>query len=216
MITLYLVRHGETEWNKSGRYQGSTDVALSDMGMAQAEKVASYFKDIPLDGVITSPLQRARITAEGIAKSHGMELEIVPALQELCFGDWEGKTFSEIDQLWPGMISEMYHHPDQLRLPHGESFLDCPVRTMTFMKELLSRGDHKSYAIVSHGAALRTVICAMIDIPLSCSWNMGLSNASVTEIRHFVGENNMKDMNMLFSLNQTSHLAGTATSHLPK
>ena len=61
MITLYLIRHGETEWNKSGRYQGSTDVALSDMGMAQAEKVASYFKDIPLDGVITSPLQRARI-----------------------------------------------------------------------------------------------------------------------------------------------------------
>ena len=55
MITLYLIRHGETEWNKSGRYQGSTDVALSDMGMAQAEKVASYFKDIPLDGVITSP-----------------------------------------------------------------------------------------------------------------------------------------------------------------
>ena len=137
MITLYLIRHGETEWNKSGRYQGSTDVALSDMGMAQAEKVASYFKDIPLDGVITSPLQRARITAEGIAKSHGMELEIVPALQELCFGDWEGKTFSEIDQLWPGMISEMYHHPDQLRLPHGESFRDCQVRTMAFMKELL-------------------------------------------------------------------------------
>ena len=54
MITLYLIRHGETEWNKSGRYQGSTDVALSDMGMAQAEKVASYFKDIPLDGVITA------------------------------------------------------------------------------------------------------------------------------------------------------------------
>ena len=176
MITLYLIRHGETEWNKSGRYQGSTDVALSAMGVAQAEKVASYFKDIPLDGVITSPLKRARITAEGIAKSH----------------------------------------PDQLRLPHGESFRDCQVRTMAFMKELLSRGDHKSYAIVSHGAALRTVICAMIDIPLARSWNMGLSNASVTEIRHFVGENNMMDMNMLFSLNQTSHLADTATSHLLK
>ncbi|MDD6905208.1 MAG: histidine phosphatase family protein, partial [Dialister sp.] len=90
------------------------------------------------------------------------------------------------------------------------------VRTMTFMKELLSRGDHKSYAIVSHGAALRTIICAMIDIPLSRSWNMGLSNASITEIRHFVGENNMNDMNMLFSLNQIAHLADTATSHLPR
>ena len=55
MITLYLIRHGETEWNKSGRYQGSTDVALSAMGLKQAEKTKEYFKEIPLDGVISVP-----------------------------------------------------------------------------------------------------------------------------------------------------------------
>ena len=213
MITLYLIRHGETEWNKSGRYQGSTDVALSAMGLKQAEKTKEYFKEIPLDGVISSPLQRARITAQGIADTHHLELEQVKALQELCFGDWEGKTFGEIDTLWPGMMSEMYHHPDTLQLPHGESFLDCQKRTMAFIQELLQRGDNKSYAIVSHGAALRTIICAMIDIPLARSWNMGLSNASVTTIRHYAGDAHMKDMNMLFSLNQTSHLGTTNTVH---
>ncbi len=214
MITLYLIRHGETEWNKSGRYQGSTDVALSDMGLLQAQKTADYFRQIPLDGVISSPLQRAKITAEGIAKTHQLDLELVPALQELCFGDWEGKTFGEIDTLWPGMMDEMYHHPDVLRLPHGESFLDCQKRTMAFIDQLLKRGDNKSYAIVSHGAALRTIICAMIDIPLARSWNMGLSNASVTTIRHYVGEKNMADMNMLFSLNQTAHLEEAGTPHM--
>ena len=213
MITLYLVRHGETEWNKSGRYQGSTDVALSDMGLAQAEKTAEYFQNIPLDGVISSPLQRAKVTAEGIAKTHGLALETTPALQELCFGDWEGKSFGEIDKLWPGMMDEMYHHPDRLRLPHGESFLDCQKRTMAFIGELLQRGDNKSYVIVSHGAAIRTIICAMLGIPLARSWNMGLSNASVTTIRHYVGEKNMADLNMLFTLNQTSHLEDLATPH---
>ncbi len=206
MITLYLIRHGETEWNKTGRYQGSTDVELSALGLQQAEKTKDYFQSIPLDGVIASPLQRARITAQGIADTHHLPLELVPALQELCFGDWEGKTFGEIDTLWPGMMDEMYHHPDKLRLPHGESFLDCQKRTMAFIHELLQRGDNKIYAIVSHGAALRTIICAMIDIPLARSWNMGLSNASITTIRHYVGEQNMSDMNMLFSLNQTAHL----------
>ncbi len=208
MITLYLIRHGETEWNKSGRYQGSTDVALSEAGLAQAEKVKEYFRNIPLDGVISSTLSRAKVTAQGIADTHDLPLETTPALKELCFGDWEGKSFSEIDVLWPGMMDEMYHAPDEVRLPHGESFLDCQKRTMAFIKELIARGDNKSYVIVSHGAALRTIICAMMEIPLARSWNMGLSNASITIMRHYVGENNMKDMNMLFTLNQTAHLQG--------
>ena len=213
MITLYLIRHGETEWNQSGRYQGATDVPLSPMGLKQAEKAAAYFKKIPLDGVISSPLSRARATAQGIADTHGLSLELANNLQELCFGDWEGKTFGEIDTLWPGMMSEMYHHPDELRLPHGESFSDCQKRTMAFIDELLQRGDHKTYAIVSHGVALRTIICGLIHIPLACSWNIGLSNASITTIRHYGPEGNMDGMNMLFSLNQTAHLEEAATPH---
>ena len=213
MITLYLIRHGETEWNTSGRYQGSTDVPLSAMGLLQAEKTKEYFRKIPLDGVISSTLQRASVTARGIAETHELPLETTPALQELCFGDWEGKSFAEIDELWPGMMDEMYHQPDHLRLPHGESFSDCQKRAMAFIDELLKRGDNKTYVVVSHGATIRTILCAMLDIPLARSWNMGLSNASITTIRHYVGEKNMADLNMLSSLNQTFHLNDLGTPH---
>ena len=77
MITLYLIRHGQTVWNSSGRYQGRTDVALSEKGIAQAEKTKERFRTVSLDGVISSPLKRAAHTAKGIAQIHGLPLERV-------------------------------------------------------------------------------------------------------------------------------------------
>ena len=201
MITLYLVRHGQTLWNSSGRYQGRTDVALSKKGLAQAEKTASWFQDIHLDGVIASPLQRAAKTAEGIAESHHLALETDENLKELSFGDWEGKTYDEIEKIWPGMIEAMYHDAGTMKLPHGESFKECQERCMKAINGIIQRGDNKTYAIVCHGAALRTIICALIDIPLARSWNLALSNASISEVIIYPG-----DMNVLYMLNHTEHL----------
>lgn len=201
MITLYLVRHGQTIWNSTGKYQGRTDVALSDKGISQAKKTVNRFLSVHLDGVIASPLKRAADTARGIAETHGLPLETDSRLMELSFGDWEGKTYEEIEKIWPGMIEEMYHDAGSLRLPHGESFEDCQKRCMEAVKGILQRGDNKSYAIVCHGAALRTIICGLIQIPLARSWNLALSNASISQVNIYPG-----DMNMLYTLNDTSHL----------
>lgn len=201
MITLYLVRHGQTVWNSSGKYQGHTDVALSEKGLAQAEKTVERFRSVHLDGVIASPLMRAADTARGIAETHGLPLETDSRLMELSFGDWEGKTYDEIEKIWPGMIEAMYHDAGTLKLPNGESFEDCQTRCMEAVNEIIQRGDSKSYAIVCHGAALRTIICALIHIPLARSWNLALSNASISQVKIYPG-----DMNMLYTLNDTSHL----------
>lgn len=203
MITLYLVRHGQTVWNSSGRYQGRTDVALSDLGLAQAKQTALWFKDVPLDGVITSPLIRASRTAESIADIRHLPLEKDDRLKELSFGDWEGKTYDEIEAIWPGMIEAMYHDAGDLQLPHGESFEDCRKRCMEAVHDIIGRGDNKTWAIVCHGAALRTIICSMIHIPLSRCWNLALSNACISAIQVYPG-----DMNVLYMLNSTDHLKG--------
>lgn len=203
MITLYLVRHGQTVWNSSGRYQGRTDVPLSDLGLDQARQTALWFKDVPLDGVITSPFIRASKTAEGIAEIKGLPLEKEDRLKELSFGDWEGKTYQEIEAIWPGMIEAMYHDAGDLQLPHGESFEDCRKRCMEAVKDIIARGDNKTWAIVCHGAALRTIICSMIHIPLARCWNLALSNACISAIQVYPG-----DMNVLYMLNSTDHLKG--------
>ena len=201
MITFYFIRHGETVWNKSGRYQGSTDVSLSDLGYKQAALTKERLKDIHLDSVISSPLDRAVKTAEGIAESHNLELEKNDLLQELHFGDWEGLTFEEIENKWSGMIDKMYRHPDNLRLPNGETFSDMQKRTMTAMKDIISRGDDKTYAVVSHGAAIRSIICGFLDIPLEKSWNFSVHNASITCMTHYIG-----DRTILTFHNSTEHL----------
>lgn len=201
MITLYLVRHGETIWNKIGRYQGSTDVELNENGREQAKKAAQWFKNVHLDSIISSPLRRAVYTAEEIAKIQKCSVETDSGIRELSFGDWEGLTYTEIEERWPGMIEDMYHDASKLKLPHGETFEECQRRCMKSIKELIARGDNKSYAIVCHGAALRTIICGMLNIPLNLSWNFALSNASISVLHIYPG-----DMNILYTLNSTDHL----------
>lgn len=201
MITFYFIRHGETTWNKSGRYQGTTDVPLSGLGHLQADLTAKWFENIPLDGVISSSLSRASETAEKIAKPHRLDVEKTDMLQELCFGDWEGLTYDEIESKWPGMINDMYHHPELLRLPHGESFGDLQKRTMAEMANIIHRGDDKSYAVVCHGAAIRAILCGLLNIPLERSWNFSVHNASVTCMIHYPG-----DRTILSFHNFTGHL----------
>ncbi len=201
MITFYFIRHGQTIWNESGRYQGTTDVPLSKLGYEQAKKTAERFKDIHLDGIISSTLDRAFQTAKSINQFHQLEIEKNDLLQELHFGEWEGLTYEEIETKWPGMIDKMYHHPENLRLPHGESFSDMQNRAMKMMNDIIGRGDDKTYVIVSHGAAIRTMICGLLGISLEKSWNFSFSNAGVTCMKHYIG-----DRTILAFHNSTEHL----------
>ncbi|MBC7325685.1 MAG: histidine phosphatase family protein, partial [Moorella sp. (in: Bacteria)] len=100
-IRIYLVRHGETEWNNNGRYQGHTDVALSVSGRRQAELLRERFRSIPLDSVYSSDLSRARETAAVIAAPHGLTIKTEEAFREIDFGFWEGLTYQEITARYP-------------------------------------------------------------------------------------------------------------------
>ena len=96
MAKLYLVRHGETDYNNTMRFQGQTDIPLNQTGVEQAEKLAAFFKDIPLDAVYSSSLQRAGKTAEIIAEAKGLEPVSLDALKEMSFGIWENMNSSDI------------------------------------------------------------------------------------------------------------------------
>ena len=201
MITIYLIRHGETLWNKKGRYQGIADVELSEKGILQADKIEDYFRDIKLDAVISSPLKRAVRTGKGVAVSHDLPLIIEENLHELDFGEWEGKNFKEIEKCWPGSMQKMITQTETFKFPNGESFEECRKRAAACIKKLISSGGNKTYAVVCHGVVLRMIICSFIDIPIARAWNLSLDNASISVIKCF---NN--GLNVLDSLNGVSHL----------
>ncbi len=201
MIELYLVRHGQTVWNHSGRYQGITDVELSELGIRQAQAVAEYFLDIPLDAIYASDLDRAYQTALPLAVSKGLEIEKRTELREINFGAWEGLTYEEINARWPGNIEWMYANAKDVRIEGGESFGDVQLRASRIITEIAEKyPDGSRVAIVCHGGTIRCLLCYLLHIDLDLAWNFKQDNANIS-IVHYYGERNL-----LALLNDVHHL----------
>lgn len=200
MVRLFFVRHGQTVWNHSGRYQGITDVELSDAGKKQAQCLIPYFDLISVNAVYASDLSRAYYTALPLAESKNVIVQTVPEFREINFGDWEGLTYEEISERWPGAIEHMYNHPDTLRISNGESFLDVQNRAFTALRKILTEHEEKTIVIVSHGGTIRCLICSLLGMNLDLAWNFKQDNVNVTEI-HYYGQRNL-----LALLNDTHHV----------
>lgn len=200
MIRLFFIRHGQTVWNHSGRYQGITDVPLSDFGRRQAQSLVPYFDKVEVDAVYASDLSRARDTAFPLAKSKGLDMQVISALREIDFGDWEGLTYEEITARWPGAIEHMYSHPDTLKIQNGESFADVQERSYAALRKILAERDGQTIAVISHGGTIRCLLCALLGLDLHLAWNFKQDNTNVTEV-HYYGQRNL-----LALLNDTHHV----------
>ena len=111
MAKLYLIRHGETDYNNAMRFQGRTDILLNQKGIEQAEKAAEFFRDIPLQAIYTSSLKRARTTAEIIGKVKGLEPQATDALQEMSFGIWENMNSKDIQKKYAKEWKDFFASP---------------------------------------------------------------------------------------------------------
>jgi broad specificity phosphatase PhoE len=167
---LYLVRHGETDWNRQRRIQGLTDIALNDTGREQARETARRLGSRPWDGVYTSPLGRARETAEIIASELGLpEPTALGALVERNYGEAEGLDFAEVDRRWPERGS----------VPGQETREEVMERVLPALRELADAHPGESLVVVSHGGAIRAVLMA---VQPDASHGM-ISNGSVHSFR---------------------------------
>ena len=201
MVKVVFVRHGQTEWNVSGRYQGQSDVALSAAGVDQAEKLAANFPVAHIDAIYSSDLIRARVTAETVAKRFALEVNLEPAFRELSFGDWEGLTYEQIVASWPDAMKNFLAHPDILNIPHGESFPEVQQRAMSRLQELIQKHEGQTIMIAAHGAVLRTMLTAALHIPLQYLWSIRQFNTAVNIVRYDAEGNPTVEL-----LNSTAHL----------
>jgi broad specificity phosphatase PhoE len=149
MTELYLVRHGETDWNAARRIQGRTDIPLNDVGREQAREAAELLARRRWDGVYTSPLGRAHETASIIAERLGLDgVTAVDALVERDYGEAEGMGFDEIEALYP----------EGVRAPGQETREQVAARVVPALLELAERHPGERLVIVSHGGAIRSVL----------------------------------------------------------
>lgn len=205
MKILYIVRHGETDWNKMGKYQGITDVPLNENGLNQAKACGEALKDITFDRILSSDLSRALVTAETIRGDRTTPITVDKRLRELNFGDWEAMLFSDIEARWPGLIDEMYLRPHLVKVPNGESFKDLQDRAWAGLEEFLNKNDEEETLLIAcHGGTIRTLLCKLLDISISHCWNFSQGNTAINRI--FYNGMGEYDHNILNLLNDTAHV----------
>lgn len=202
MTKLYLIRHGQTLWNKTSKYQGHSDIALSDDGIAQAKKLGHYFfeKGIKLQAVYASDLSRAYDTAKLIAEPYNLPISLNSELREMNFGVWEGLTFKEIKNKYADLAEIWLTAPETLEVPMGESFAKVKERAINTLYGILKNHANENIAVVSHGGTLRTIICSLLDMPLSKMWQFKLDNTALTIFDIYY------DKPILSLFNSTAHL----------
>lgn len=162
MTELWLVRHGQTDWNLTGRWQGQASHApgLNDTGHAQALAVRDQVKDISFTAIYCSDLLRARQTAELIAAPLGLSVTLDARLREINLGAWEGMLSSDIEAQYPRELEEhSQNNPFHARAPQGESPRDVAERVTAAVDEIASQHPDDAVLIVSHGVSLAVILC---------------------------------------------------------
>ncbi|CAM3420443.1 histidine phosphatase family protein [Marinicrinis lubricantis] len=181
MTRLIMLRHGETEWNAANnRFCGHSDIPLSETGRRQAEAAADWLKDIHVDHIYASTLQRAVETAAFIAHRHQLPVKQEQDLQEINYGRWEGLTQPEIEQQYPHSWSGWFRQPEDFPAGEvGENALQLYNRYEQCIHALCARHSGEHIVIVSHSAAIRIFLTGVLQMPLRAYRKLVLHNTGV-------------------------------------
>ena len=165
-MRFILIRHGETKWNEMRRFQGLSDIELSPKGKRQAENLAESMRWEKIQALYTSPLLRARKTAEEIACFHNCSVAIDDRLKELNLGKLEGLDSTELKKRYPDFLKHWVTRPDSVSLPGGESLGDVQKRAWAFMTEICRKYAEGTVVAVAHSFVNQTILCRILEIPL--------------------------------------------------
>ena len=179
-MKFFLVRHGETEWNRLGRFQGHEDIKLNDRGLSQAKETAKAAAEWGHSAIYASPLTRTVQVAEEMVKVTLVPVSKQPGLKELNLGDLEGVTGEEMRQGWPEVFSAWRSAPEKVSMPNGESLSQLRRRAWQAILDIEEKhSEDESVVVISHNFAIRSIVGELLGVPLENFHRMSLSLASV-------------------------------------
>jgi alpha-ribazole phosphatase len=203
-MRILFVRHGETEWNASLRYQGHADIPLNQRGRAQARAAAQRLARYGVQAVYSSDLSRAAETASIIAQELQLAPQPMPELREIDVGQWQGLTPEELYRRYPDHMREFDRDPARTVRLGGESYAQLQQRALLALTHIgEAHPDNQTVVAVSHGGTIRALLCHVIGLDLAYFGRMWLDNGSFTELQR--GASGWR----LLRLNDAAHLEGT-------
>jgi len=198
--TTLLLRHGQTPLSIDKRFSGTGDPALTELGVAQAAAAAKRLSSSRAVAVVTSPLARARQTADAVAAALGVSVDVEGGLRETDFGDWEGHTFAEVREKWP-LELEAWLASTAVAPPYGESFDETTTRVRQARDRILSTYGGKRVVVVSHVTPIKTLLRLALHAPPAALYRMHLDLTALSEVQWFAD-----GPAVVRSLNDTHHL----------
>jgi broad specificity phosphatase PhoE len=202
-MRLLLIRHGETDWNATLKYQGHADIPLNEQGREQARKVGARVARYGAAALYTSDILRAAETAAIVGEITGLAPRPMPNLREIDVGRWEGLTPEELYRRFPEHMAAFDRDPARTVRLGGESYAQLQDRALVALKAIHAAhpGDELVLA-VSHGGTIRALLCHIIGLDLGRFGRLWLDNGSLTELRH--GAHGWR----LVRLNDAAHMEG--------
>ena len=200
MAEILLVRHGETEWNRREVFRGRADVPLSARGREQARLLAEALKGSGVQAVYSSPLSRARQTAEPLAEALGIEVRTDERLTDMSFGQWESRPRADVEKEDPALYSAWLIQPQEFRAPDGESLANVIARAWPAMGEITARHKGGRAAIVTHRVVCKVLLCSALGAGEAAFWRVRVDTASISIL------DASDDLWVVTRLNDTHHL----------
>ena len=187
MTHLFLIRHGETDWNIEGRWQGHADVPLNYRGREQAAQIAHSLADIGLKAIYSSDLTRAGDTAEALAATTGLTIRYDKRLREIHQGEWQGLLVTEIQARYGEQFQRRRENPLTVAPPGGETVLQVKERVVGAVEDIIKEHQQERVAVVSHGFALAVIQVHYLDLPIHDVWDMIPRNDEWRELKVSAG-----------------------------
>jgi broad specificity phosphatase PhoE len=198
--SIYLVRHGQTAWNKEEVFRGRTDIPLDETGLEEAEVAGEYFRPINLQAIYSSPLSRARQTAQKIAQFHALEAQPLDGLIDMSFGSWEGQSLREVEEKDGVRYQQWRDEPHLVILPGGETLEEVRARAMAALDKVIHEHLEQTLVLVSHRVVNKVLICGILGLDNSHFWQIRQDTTAINLIQY-------RDKKYVLSLmNETCHL----------
>lgn len=198
---IFLVRHGQTEWNLQGRYQGSGDSPLTKQGESQAIALSKYIENIHFDAIFSSPAGRALATANILKGNRNTKIVTIDDFQEIQLAGWEGRFYEDTKAESPILYKGFWESPDLFTPEEGESFIDVGNRTYPALLEIAKKFEGKRILIVSHAVAILSILNRIQNKPLNQFWKKKLYQTSLSIVEW---ENNKFS---IVKYGETAHLS---------
>jgi broad specificity phosphatase PhoE len=200
MTYVYLVRHGQTAWNKEEIFRGRSDVPLNETGLREAELAAEFFRGLQIKAVYSSPLSRASQTAAKIADVLSLKVKPLEGIIDMSFGVWEGRPLREIKASDGDRYRQWQEEPHRLKLPGGESLDEVRKRSMAALEAVIRKHPEKAVLLVTHRVINKVLLCAILGLDNSHFWQLSQDTTAINLIQYRHGKY------YLLLMNESCHL----------